>query len=284
MNTHLKAVKMTIKNKDPIHIDSLSIRGNTIRYFILPDTLPLDTLLVDDRPKMSGAMSEDDMGKIYLIFSRSGKRRSRKTEDLSRKSRKDSPNNYQKIKIKPWKMSQSDLPVVAEQTEKREVSETMTNEDKEIEAMKEKVKKMEEEASKLREMQAQVEKEMNLSSESSINKEEIDARSIYVGNVDYASTPEELQAHFQACGTINRVTIICDKFTGNPKGFAYVEFADSSSVQNAMALDESLFRNRLVKVVAKRTNLPGLSRSRGRGRGRGRYRGSRSRRAHFSPY
>ena len=39
--------------------------------------------------------------------------------------------------------------------------------------------------------------------------------------VDYGATPEEIQQHFQACGTINRVTIICDKFTGHPKGYAY---------------------------------------------------------------
>ncbi|KAK6185179.1 small nuclear ribonucleoprotein Sm D1 [Patella vulgata] len=51
MNTHLKAVKMTVKNKDPVQIDTLSIRGNNIRYFILPDSLPLDTLLIDDAPK-----------------------------------------------------------------------------------------------------------------------------------------------------------------------------------------------------------------------------------------
>ena len=44
----------------------------------------------------------------------------------------------------------------------------------------------------------------------------MDARSIYVGNVDYAVTPEELQSHFQSCGTVNRVTILSDKF-GNPK-------------------------------------------------------------------
>lgn len=36
--------------------------------------------------------------------------------------------------------------------------------------------------------------------------------------VDYGATPEELQTHFQACGTINRVTINCDKFSGHPKG------------------------------------------------------------------
>lgn len=51
MNTHLKSVKMTIKNRDPVHLESLSIRGNNIRYYILPDSLPLETLLIDDTPK-----------------------------------------------------------------------------------------------------------------------------------------------------------------------------------------------------------------------------------------
>jgi small nuclear ribonucleoprotein D1 len=51
MNTHLKTVKMTVKNKNPVHMDALSIRGNNIRYFILPDSLPIDTLLIDDSPK-----------------------------------------------------------------------------------------------------------------------------------------------------------------------------------------------------------------------------------------
>eukprot|EP00276_Gloeochaete_wittrockiana_P006906 CAMPEP_0184667832 /NCGR_PEP_ID=MMETSP0308-20130426/69392_1 /TAXON_ID=38269 /ORGANISM="Gloeochaete witrockiana, Strain SAG 46.84" /LENGTH=71 /DNA_ID=CAMNT_0027113239 /DNA_START=24 /DNA_END=235 /DNA_ORIENTATION=+ len=51
MNTHLKTVKMTIKGQNPINLDTLSIRGNNIRYVILPDTLNLDTRLVDDTPK-----------------------------------------------------------------------------------------------------------------------------------------------------------------------------------------------------------------------------------------
>lgn len=51
MNTHLKSVKMTIKDRDPISLDTLSVRGNNIRYFILPENLPLDTLLVDDTPR-----------------------------------------------------------------------------------------------------------------------------------------------------------------------------------------------------------------------------------------
>lgn len=51
MNTHLKSVKMTIKDRPPISLDTLSVRGNNIRYYILPENLPLDTLLVDDTPR-----------------------------------------------------------------------------------------------------------------------------------------------------------------------------------------------------------------------------------------
>lgn len=79
-------------------------------------------------------------------------------------------------------------------------------------------------------------------------KQEIDSRSIHVGNVDYSATPEEIQQHFASCGTINRVTILVDKHTGHPKGFAYVEFADPSLVANSMTMNESLFKGRLIKV------------------------------------
>ncbi|KAJ7359773.1 Sm-like ribonucleoprotein [Mycena albidolilacea] len=58
MNTHLKSVKITARNRDPASHDSISIRGNTIRYFVLPDALPLDTLLVDDAPKPKGRKKE----------------------------------------------------------------------------------------------------------------------------------------------------------------------------------------------------------------------------------
>ncbi|CAK1556039.1 unnamed protein product [Leptosia nina] len=54
MNTHLKAVKVTLKNKDELQLDTLSIRGNNIRYYLLPDSLPLETLLIDDTPKGRG--------------------------------------------------------------------------------------------------------------------------------------------------------------------------------------------------------------------------------------
>lgn len=51
MNTALRAVKMTPRGRDPIALDTINIRGSTIRYYILPDSLPLDTLLIDDAPK-----------------------------------------------------------------------------------------------------------------------------------------------------------------------------------------------------------------------------------------
>lgn len=51
MNTHLKNAKMTVRSRSPVTLETLSIRGSNIRYFILPDSLPLDTLLIDDAPK-----------------------------------------------------------------------------------------------------------------------------------------------------------------------------------------------------------------------------------------
>ncbi len=86
---------------------------------------------------------------------------------------------------------------------------------------------MEEEAKLLHELQNQVDHQISLN----VDKEEVDSRSCYVGNVcahacslspkkvDYSCTnPKELEAHFAACGTILRVTIMCDKWTGHPKG------------------------------------------------------------------
>lgn len=170
----------------------------------------------------------------------------------------------------------------------------------EIAAMRARVAEMEAEAAKLRELTAASEAAANggaphaTSSSSasgaagedvSMSDEDraaVDARSIYVGNVDYNSTPEEIQQHFASCGTINRVTILFDKFTG-PKGYAYVEFAEPSLVQNAVLLDQSMFRGRQLKVTPKRTNVPGFN-QRGRGRGRGGYRGGYQPRGGYSPY
>ncbi|XP_022192792.1 probable small nuclear ribonucleoprotein Sm D1 isoform X1 [Nilaparvata lugens] len=60
MNTHLKAVKMSVKGRESVQLDTLTIRGNNIRYYILPDSLPLETLLIDDTTK-SKTRKKDDM-------------------------------------------------------------------------------------------------------------------------------------------------------------------------------------------------------------------------------
>lgn len=102
--------------------------------------------------------------------------------------------------------------------------------------------------------------------------EESDLRSVYVGGVDYAVTPEQLEKVFQQCGPIVRVTIPCDKFSGHPKGFAYVEFEDVDSAKAAVELNGVQLRGRELKVIPKRTNVRGFNRGRG-GRGRGAPRG-----------
>ncbi|KAL1209041.1 Polyadenylate-binding protein 3 [Cardamine amara subsp. amara] len=138
---------------------------------------------------------------------------------------------------------------------------------KELDEIQRRLKEMEEEAAALREMQAKVEKEMGAVQDPASmatnqeGKEEVDGRSVYVGNVDYACTPEEVQLHFQTCGTVNRVTILMDKF-GQPKGFAYVEFVEVEAVQEALQLNESELHGRQLKVSPKRTNVPGMKQHR----------------------
>uniref|UniRef100_A0A8C9UC11 PABPN1 like, cytoplasmic n=1 Tax=Serinus canaria TaxID=9135 RepID=A0A8C9UC11_SERCA len=137
----------------------------------------------------------------------------------------------------------------------------------ELEAIKAKLREIEKEDERLKELQLEAENHLFVSSEAGMalfplttkEKMEADQRSIYVGNVDYGGTAEELESHFNSCGQINRVTILCDKFSGHPKGYAYIEFEEQSSVKAAVELDESVFRGRVIKVLPKRTNMPGIS-------------------------
>ncbi|NXQ22981.1 PABP2 protein, partial [Peucedramus taeniatus] len=152
--------------------------------------------------------------------------------------------------------------------------------DPELEAIKAKLREIEKEDERLKELQLEAENHLFMSSEAAHRcpsvhdkslfstalfplttkeKVEADQRSIYVGNVDYGGTAEELESHFNSCGQINRVTILCDKFSGHPKGYAYIEFEEQSSVKAAVELDESVFRGRVIKVLPKRTNMPGIS-------------------------
>lgn len=147
----------------------------------------------------------------------------------------------------------------------------MTSEDS---AARDRLEEMEKETAKLRELHSKLAMPGLPEDEETAAKEEADAKSIYIGNVDYATTPLELQQHFSESGTVERVTIMTNKATGQPKGFAYLEFLLVDGANKAVATqDGSLFRERELKVSLKRTNIPGIGgRGRGRGRGRGGFR------------
>lgn len=69
MNTHLKTVKLTLKGKNPVTLDHLSVRGNNIRYYILPDSLNLETLLVEETPRVKPKKPTAGIGnKRFLLF------------------------------------------------------------------------------------------------------------------------------------------------------------------------------------------------------------------------
>jgi len=154
----------------------------------------------------------------------------------------------------------------------------VTDEDAEIEAMRQRVAEMEEEAKRMSELSgagttaapAGSPGQKPVPGAPSEAQQEVDQRSIHVSQVDYSVTEEELKQLFEACGSVNRATILKDKFTGQPKGFAYIEFADAEAVANAMILNETEFKGRTLKIQPKRTNIPGLTRGRGRGGSRGR--------------
>ncbi|KFV48455.1 Polyadenylate-binding protein 2, partial [Gavia stellata] len=149
----------------------------------------------------------------------------------------------------------------------------------ELEAIKARVREMEKEDERLKEWEAGgrliMSSEAGLFPKTTEEKIEVDQRSIYVGNVDYGGTAEELESHFNSCGQINRVTILCDTY-------AYIEFEEKSSVKAAVELDESVFRGRVIKVLPKRTNMPGISTTdRGGYRGRFQARGGLAQRGGY---
>ncbi|ESN94907.1 hypothetical protein HELRODRAFT_87515, partial [Helobdella robusta] len=69
------------------------------------------------------------------------------------------------------------------------------------------------------------------------------------------ATTEEIKKHFDRCGFIVRATILSDKCSGNPKGFAYIEVSNDRSVELALALNNSIIQDRLIIVNVKRKNI-----------------------------
>ena len=72
---------------------------------------------------------------------------------------------------------------------------------------------------------------------------------IYVGNLNYRTTSEGLQALFSHFGEVISVSVVTDRETGQPRGFAFVEFAQPESVAKAIQeLDGQEFEGRRLRV------------------------------------
>lgn len=72
---------------------------------------------------------------------------------------------------------------------------------------------------------------------------------IYVGNLAYSVTQDDLRDAFGAYGEISSVNLITDKFTGDSKGFGFVEMPNNSEADAAIkALNETPLKGRNIKV------------------------------------
>ena len=94
---------------------------------------------------------------------------------------------------------------------------------------------------------------------------------IYVGNLSFEVTEDDLRSAFEDFGSVDSVRLITDKYTVRSKGFAFVEMTDNDEAKAAMSeLNDKEFMGRTIKVNEARPRTEG-GRGRDRGRSRGRY-------------
>ena len=80
---------------------------------------------------------------------------------------------------------------------------------------------------------------------------------IYVGNISYNSTEDDLREAFGQYGEVTAVRVITDRDTGRAKGFGFVEMSDDDQAREAMqALDGNDFMGRDIKVNEARPRAP----------------------------
>ena len=100
-------------------------------------------------------------------------------------------------------------------------------------------------------------------------------KNIYVGNLDFATTEEDLRKAFGAYGQVDKVTIVTDRDSGQPRGFGFVEMTNDGEGEKAIAgLNGTQMGSRSLNVNEARpkTERPsGGGRGRSGGGGRGRY-------------
>ena len=95
------------------------------------------------------------------------------------------------------------------------------------------------------------------------------SKKIYVGNLPFSSTQEDLEALFGRHGTVESVNVITDRETGRPRGFAFVEMENASDADDAIrALDGSNLEGRDIRVNEAQDRRGGGG---GGGRGGGRF-------------
>ncbi|MGH0034669.1 MAG: RNA recognition motif domain-containing protein [Myxococcota bacterium] len=94
------------------------------------------------------------------------------------------------------------------------------------------------------------------------------SKKLYVGNLPFSSTQEDLQDLFGRHGSVASVNVITDRETGRPRGFAFVEMENASDADEAIrALDGSNLGGRDIRVNEAQDRRGGG----GGGGGRGRY-------------
>ncbi|HXY52348.1 MAG TPA: RNA-binding protein [Terriglobales bacterium] len=100
-------------------------------------------------------------------------------------------------------------------------------------------------------------------------------KNIFVGNLSFNTTEDELRQLFSAYGQVDRVSIMTDRDTGRSRGFGFVEMANTEDGEKAIAaLNGSQLGGRTLNVNEAR---PKPERSAGGGGGRGREHGGRGR-------
>jgi len=94
-------------------------------------------------------------------------------------------------------------------------------------------------------------------------------KSIFVGNLDFGATEESIRPLFERYGPIERVSLVRDRETRQPRGFAFVEMANSADADRAIAaLNGTVLGGRPLKVnEARPKGESGAFRSQGAGAG-----------------
>lgn len=97
---------------------------------------------------------------------------------------------------------------------------------------------------------------------------------IYIGNLSYETTDNDLRGAFEAFGEVTNVNILTDKYSGKPRGFAFVEMANKEEAEAAIAgLNGKELNGRTLNVSEARPRTTDGGGGRGGG-GRGGDRGS----------